>query len=52
MLTASVINSSQYISWFTKKYCLQHYLLNKNVEDVAPPTVKIARVGNDTLISN
>jgi hypothetical protein len=48
MLTASVINSLQYISWFTKKY----YLLNKNVEDVAPPTVKIARVDNDALISN
>jgi len=27
-------------------------LLNKNVEDVAPPTVKIARVDNDALVSD
>ncbi len=27
-------------------------MLNKNVEDVAPPTVKIARVDNDALVSD
>ncbi len=28
------------------------YFLNKNVEDVAPLTVKIVRVDNDALVSD
>ena len=32
--------------------CREEDSSDKNVEDVAPPTVKIARVGNDALDSD
>jgi hypothetical protein len=51
MLATSVSNSSRYILWVGEIYHQYHYWLNKNVKEVTPPTVQIARFDNNALVS-
>jgi len=41
----------RYIPWVGKIYHQYHYWLDKNVEDVTPPTVKIVLFDNSALVS-